>query len=245
MLAANPSCLYIWGASYKSGTLQPFPQLDHLLSELGTTYYHPFIMRGFPGSAVLKTSPNNAGDSGLIPGSGQSPGEGNGNPLQYSCLENPVDRGAWRATVNRVTVGHDWACELFVIKDTTWEKPTGRRRPGQAWGRGGASMPPHRELRHPQKPAVGGFTEASFLGHNWLNHRLLVMKSSSSPSPLPLSQWLGLRALTLSFHPRLVSLTTSPFSPTLRVFSKSLHWHKLRCGWKRLVINKQRYLVLP
>ena len=42
------------------------------------------------------------GDLGSIPGSGRSPGEGNGNPLQYSCLENPVDRGAWWATVHRV-----------------------------------------------------------------------------------------------------------------------------------------------
>ena len=43
------------------------------------------------------------GDVGLIPGSGRYPGEGNGNPLQYSCLENPMDPGAWRATVHRVT----------------------------------------------------------------------------------------------------------------------------------------------
>ena len=44
----------------------------------------------------------NAGDLGLIPGSGRSPGEGNGNPLQYSCLENPMDGGAWWATVHGV-----------------------------------------------------------------------------------------------------------------------------------------------
>ena len=44
----------------------------------------------------------NAGDPGLIPGSGRSPGEGNGNPLQYSCLENPNDRGAWQAIVHGV-----------------------------------------------------------------------------------------------------------------------------------------------
>ena len=47
-----------------------------------------------------KESVCNAGDTGLIPGSGRSPGKGNGNPLQYSCLENPMDRGAWRATVH-------------------------------------------------------------------------------------------------------------------------------------------------
>ena len=49
-----------------------------------------------------KASAYNAGDPGLIPGSGRSPGEGNGNPFQYSCLENPMDRGAWQATVHRV-----------------------------------------------------------------------------------------------------------------------------------------------
>ena len=54
---------------------------------------------GFPGSSVVKNLPANAGDVGLICGSGRSPGEGNGNPLQYSCLGNPMDRGAWWATV--------------------------------------------------------------------------------------------------------------------------------------------------
>ena len=55
---------------------------------------------------MVKNLPANAGDvrdMGSIPGSGRSPGEGNGNPLQYSCLENATDRGAWRATVHRVT----------------------------------------------------------------------------------------------------------------------------------------------
>ena len=51
--------------------------------------------RGFPGGSVVKNPPANAGDTGLIPGSGRSSGEGNGNPLQYSCLDNPMDRGAW------------------------------------------------------------------------------------------------------------------------------------------------------
>ena len=49
---------------------------------------------GFPGGSDSKVSACNAGDLGSIPGSGRSPGEGNGNPLQYSCLENPMDRGA-------------------------------------------------------------------------------------------------------------------------------------------------------
>ena len=55
---------------------------------------------GFPDDG--KESPCNAGDPGLIPGSGRFPGEGNGNPLQYSCLENSMDRGAWQPTVHGV-----------------------------------------------------------------------------------------------------------------------------------------------
>ena len=58
---------------------------------------------GFPGGSDGKESANNAGDVGSVPGSGRSPGEGNGNVLQYSCLENPLDRGARQATVHGVT----------------------------------------------------------------------------------------------------------------------------------------------
>ena len=62
---------------------------------------------GFPRSSVGKESACNAGDPGSIPGLGRSPGEGNNNPLHYSCLENPLDRGAWQATVYGVArVGH-------------------------------------------------------------------------------------------------------------------------------------------
>ena len=53
----------------------------------------------FPGGTVVKNLPNNAGDLSSIPGSGRSPGEGNGNPLQYPCLRNPMDGGAWKATI--------------------------------------------------------------------------------------------------------------------------------------------------
>ena len=58
---------------------------------------------------IIKNPPANAGDikdRGLIPGSGRSPGGGNGSPLQYSCLENPMDRGAWRAIIPRVAETH-------------------------------------------------------------------------------------------------------------------------------------------
>ena len=57
---------------------------------------------GFPGDSVVRNLPTNAGDTGdvgSVLGSGRSPGKGNGNLLQYSCLENPMDRGAWQATV--------------------------------------------------------------------------------------------------------------------------------------------------
>ena len=60
---------------------------------------------------MVKNPPANAGDvrdTGPVPGSGRSPGGGNGNPLQYSCLENPMDRGAWQNTVHGVRVGHYW-----------------------------------------------------------------------------------------------------------------------------------------
>ena len=65
---------------------------------------------GFPCSSVGKESICNAGDLGSIPGLGRTPGGGNGNPLQYPCLENPMDRGAWQAIVHGVArVGHDLA----------------------------------------------------------------------------------------------------------------------------------------
>ena len=52
---------------------------------------------------MVKNLPANAGDAGSIPGLGRSPGEGNSNPLQYSCLENPIDRGVWKVPVHEVT----------------------------------------------------------------------------------------------------------------------------------------------
>ena len=58
---------------------------------------------GFPGGSEVKASACNAGDLGSIPELGRSPGEGNSNPLQYSCLENPTDGGAWWATVQGVS----------------------------------------------------------------------------------------------------------------------------------------------
>ena len=61
------------------------------------------VFEGFPGDLVGKNLPANAGDTGSIPGSGRCPGGGNGNPHQYSCLGNAMERGAWQATVHGVT----------------------------------------------------------------------------------------------------------------------------------------------
>ena len=70
-----------------------------ILKEINPEYY----LEGTSQVAlVVKNLPANAGDLGSIPGLGRAPGEGNGNPLQYSCLENPMDRGAWWATVHGV-----------------------------------------------------------------------------------------------------------------------------------------------
>ena len=63
---------------------------------------HTGLHQDFPGGSDSKASAYKVGDLGLIPGLGRSPGAGNGSPLQYSCLENPIDRGTWQATVHVV-----------------------------------------------------------------------------------------------------------------------------------------------
>ena len=67
---------------------------------------------GLPGGSEVKASASNAGDPGSIPGSGRSPGEGNGKPLQYSCLENPTDGEALQATVHRITASQTWLSDF-------------------------------------------------------------------------------------------------------------------------------------
>ena len=72
--------------------VQCLGQEDPMEKEMAT---HSSILGGFPGDSEVKASASNAGDTGSIPGSGRSPGERNGNPLQYSCLEKPMEGGAW------------------------------------------------------------------------------------------------------------------------------------------------------
>ena len=73
------------------------------------------VVLDFPGGSEVKASASNAGDLGLIPGSGRSPGERNGNPLQYSCLENPMDWGAWWAAVHEVTKSRTWLSDFTYL----------------------------------------------------------------------------------------------------------------------------------
>ena len=82
---------------------------------------------GFPGGSVVKNTPVNAGGMGLIPGLGRSPGEGNGNPLQYSCL----DRGTWQATVHGLTkVRHNLATKQKIQNIVTHKCCPGRGAAG-------------------------------------------------------------------------------------------------------------------
>ena len=87
--------LFLFSAAHSA-----FPQMS------SCSFSHLTSTKGFPGGSVVKNLPASAGDEGdmgSIPGSGRSPGGGNGNPLQYSCLENSMDRGAWQGTVHGVT----------------------------------------------------------------------------------------------------------------------------------------------
>ena len=100
-------------------------------------------------SSFDKETACNAGDLGLIPGSGRSPGEGNGNPLQYSCLENPMDRGAWQSTVHGVArVGHNLA-----IKPSPWtvahQAPLSMGFPRQEYW-SGLPFPSPGDIPHPR-----------------------------------------------------------------------------------------------
>ena len=70
---------------------------------------------------MVKNLPVSAGDQGSIPGSGRSPGEGHGNPLQHSCLENPMDRGAWWAIIHEVTKSWTWLSDFFLSLTFTKE----------------------------------------------------------------------------------------------------------------------------
>ena len=73
---------------------------------------------GFPGGSEVKASACNMGDLGSIPGPGRSPGEGNGNPFQYSCLENPMDGGGWWATLHGVAKSRTQLSDFTLFLST-------------------------------------------------------------------------------------------------------------------------------
>ena len=106
ILPKNHFCVYIYSRKVKIAIHSKLrrPQFDSWVRKI---YWRrdrlptPTFL-GFPGGSEGKASACNVGDPGLIPGSARSPGEGNGHPLQDSCLENPMDRGAWQATVHAV-----------------------------------------------------------------------------------------------------------------------------------------------
>ena len=83
------------------------------------THYRKYIMCylsiDFPGGSVVRNLPASAEESGSIPGSVRTPGEGSDNPLQYSYLENPMDRGAWRASIHRLVCTHTPICTDRIL----------------------------------------------------------------------------------------------------------------------------------
>ena len=104
-MPANLEKLQQCAQDWKRSVFIPIPKKGNAKE---CSNYHTIALisrasKDFPGGSDGKVSAYNAGDLGSIPGSGRSPGEGNGNPLQYSCLENPMDGGAWWATVHGVT----------------------------------------------------------------------------------------------------------------------------------------------
>ena len=102
-----------WAAIY--GVTQSQTRLKWLSSS-STCICPVILLPGFPGGSDGKEFACNAGDLGLIPGWGRSPGGGHGNPLQYSCLENPMERGAWWATDHRVAKSRTWQKWHSIIK---------------------------------------------------------------------------------------------------------------------------------
>ena len=109
------------------------------------------FLRGSPGGSDSKESACSTGDQGSIPGLGRFPGEGNSNPLQYSCLENPMGWGPWQATIHGVTKSQTWLSEFshswtFLIKwyqnfcyygEESWQKELElvRRKAKRLWAK--------------------------------------------------------------------------------------------------------------
>ena len=152
------------------------------------------------------------GDTGLIPGSGRSPGGGNGKPLQYSCLENPMDREAWLPTVHGVqSVRHDWATEhahmgLVAVwhvgssqtRDWTLASCTGG---GRAPGEGNGNPLQYSWLENPMDRGTWWATESMGLQrvrHSWASNTSLPLVTREAP------KWNGWKQLIKVYLPLMV-----------------------------------------
>ena len=117
-----------WEKIFKSVSFWIFMENTRLLNCYAHLHYSlipvfwgsQMLLTAFPGVSDSKESACNAGDEGLIPGLGRSSGERNGNPLQYSYLENPTDRGAWGATVHSFAKSQTWLRDFHFEK--IWSK---------------------------------------------------------------------------------------------------------------------------
>ena len=120
-MAAMAMCLDSTKKGCRSSVFPPRPYSIFHVSPFGWSSFESFIIKLIIKTSLVaqtvKASTYNAGDLGSIPGSGRSPGEGNGNPLQYPCLENHMDGGAWWATVHGVT--KSWT----RLRDFTFTSP--------------------------------------------------------------------------------------------------------------------------
>ena len=94
--------MFLPGEFHEQSNLEGYSPWGHKESDMTERLTLSLSFGSFPGGSDSKESACNAGDPGLIPGLRRSPGEGKGYPFQYSCLENSMDRGAWRATVHEV-----------------------------------------------------------------------------------------------------------------------------------------------
>ena len=118
------------GAEYICHKIKPKGKENNYLKIQNNDH---FGEQDFPGGSDGKASVYTAGDLGSIPGSGRSPGEGNGNLLQYYCLENPMDRGAWQATVHGVAKSWAQLCD-FTHSLTDSMVTTGKENTGRTQG---------------------------------------------------------------------------------------------------------------
>ena len=108
----QPPLVFLPGEFHGQRSLVGYSPWSHKVLDTTEWLIHTMYNQGFPGGLVVKNLPANSGDLDLIPGSGSFPREGNGKPLQYSCLENPMDRGTWWATFHRIARESDLTWRL-------------------------------------------------------------------------------------------------------------------------------------